>query len=95
MELRITEDRNYLIIDSREVNILDFSQFIETSGSILYNSGSTKAVVKYIGSSPTYTFTYPTSGSYSLQEIKDIQDTNPIEWTHGEDDDWPQNPPIE
>ena len=52
-------NRYYIIVDAREHSVLDFSQFIEESTTILYNSGSTRFTIKYEGTAPTYKFAYP------------------------------------
>ncbi|MEL0120034.1 MAG: hypothetical protein VXB01_13930 [Opitutae bacterium] len=80
--MEISNDRNYIIIDAREISILDFSQFLESKDTVVYNSDSTKSIVKYTGSAPSYSFTYPTSGPYTRDGLKAAQSES--EWPHGD-----------
>ena len=66
----------------REISTLDFSQFLESRDTVVYNSDGTKFTVKYVGSSPSYTFTHPTSGPYTRDGLKSAQSES--EWPHGD-----------
>lgn len=77
-------NRYYIIVDAREYSVLDFSQFIEESTTILYNSGSTRFTVKYEGTTPTYKFVYPIEGPYTIEELKATQSLE--EWPDGIDE---------
>ena len=80
--MQLTNDRTYIIIDAREVSVLDFSQFLEEQDTVVYNVDNTKSVVKYVGSSPTYQFQYPTQGPYTRDGLKEAQ--SDTEWPHGD-----------
>jgi len=82
--MQITNDRRYIIIDAREISVLDFSLFLEEKNTVVYNVDSTKSLVKYIGSPPSYTFIYPTQGPYTSDELKSVQTDE--EWPHGDDE---------
>ena len=47
--------RKYVIIDSSDVSLVDFSQVLETSAETLrYNNNDTKTFVKFEGDTPTF-----------------------------------------
>jgi|TARA_R100000084_G_scaffold103427_1_gene59447 hypothetical protein len=71
--MQLGNNRTYIIIDAREVSILDFSEFLESRDTVLYNSDQTRTVVKYTGSAPSYRFQYPTEGPYTLSELRTAQ----------------------
>lgn len=81
----IQNDRRYIIVDAREIPLIDFSQFLENSDTVLYNVDKTKLTVKYSGSSPSYSFTYPTQGPFTLEEL--LANQLESEWPHGDDDE--------
>jgi len=71
---------NYVIIDSSEVNSVDFDQVAETSADTLrYSLNGTKTFVKYEGDQPSFL-----SGKqeYNNSEILAILATD--EWTSDE-----------
>lgn len=71
--MQISNNKTYVIIDAREVDVLDFSEFFESAETLLYNSDETRTVVKYVGSAPSYQFQYPTEGPYTLDELRAAQ----------------------
>ena len=71
--MQLGNNRTYIIIDAREVSILDFSQFLESSDTVLYNVDQTRTVVKYEGAAPSYQFQYSTEGPYTIDELKAAQ----------------------
>lgn len=73
-----TDNRSYIIVDAREIDLIDFSLFLESRDSIVYNVDRSKSVVKYTGSQPSYSFTYPIEGPYSVEEVSAIM--VPPEW---------------
>lgn len=71
---------NYVIIDSSEVNSVDFDQVAETSADTLrYSLDGTKTFVKYEGTQP---FFLNGKQEYSNSEILAILATD--EWTSDE-----------
>lgn len=74
----LTNDRSYIIIDSRELDLIDFSLFLESKDKVIYNFDRSKSIVKYTGSQPSYTFIYPIEGPYSVDEVSTIM--IPPEW---------------
>lgn len=78
--MQITNDRRYIIIDAREVSVLDFTEFLEERNTVMYNVDGTKSVVKYVGSTPTYRFQYPTQGPFSRDELRLAQ--SDTEWPY-------------
>lgn len=87
--MQITNDRRYIIADAREIDALDFSQFLESKSTVLYNIYRTKFLVKYEGSNPSYAFMYPTEGPFNIQELNAYRTDS--EWPY-EYYDYPQNP---
>ena len=81
----IQNDRRYIIVDAREIPLIDFSQFLESENTVLYNVDGTKSTVKYSGDAPSYRFTYPTQGPYTLDEL--LSNQSESEWPHGDDDE--------
>lgn len=79
------EERNFMIINSSEIGLLDFSQILETSPETLRLSiNGEKTFVKWEGSKvPTSVENLTTKeGPYNYQEIISILET--LEWTQGE-----------
>jgi hypothetical protein len=79
------EERNFMIINSSEIGLLDFSQILETSPETLRLSVSgEKTFVKWEGSEiPSSVNNLTTKeGPYTYQEIISILET--IEWSTGE-----------
>lgn len=79
--MQLGDNRTYIIIDAREVSILDFSEFLESRDTVLYNVDQTQTVVKYVGAAPSYQFQYTTEGPYTLSELKAAQSYT--EWPDG------------
>jgi hypothetical protein len=49
------ENRKYIIIESSEVSLIDFSEVMETSADTLrYSVDETKTLVKFIGDTPSF-----------------------------------------
>lgn len=72
---------NYVIIDSSEVNSVDFEQVAETSADTLrYSLDGTKTFVKYEGTQPFFLLG---KTEYTHEEILAILDGP--EWTSGDD----------
>jgi len=79
------EGRNFMIINSSEIVLLDFSQILETSPETLRLSvNGEKTFVKWEGSEvPSSVDNLTTKeGPYTYQEIISILET--IEWSTGE-----------
>jgi len=76
--MQITNDRRYIIIDAREVSVLDFTEFLEERDTVMYNVDGTKSVVKYVGSAPDYQFQYTIEGPYTRDELRSVQ--SDTEW---------------
>ena len=79
------EERNFMIINSSEIGLLDFSQILETSPETLRLSiNGEKTFVKWEGSEiPSSVDNLTTKeGPYNYQEIISILET--LEWTQGE-----------
>lgn len=79
------EERNFMIINSSEIVLLDFSQILETSPDTLRLSvNGEKTFVKWEGSEiPASVDNLTTKeGPYTYQEIISILET--IEWSTGE-----------
>ncbi len=79
------EERNFMIINSSEIVLLDFSQILETSPETLRLSvNGEKTFVKWEGSEiPSSVDNLTTKeGPYTYQEIISILET--IEWSTGE-----------
>lgn len=76
--MQIPNDRRYIIIDAREVSVLDFTEFLEERDTVMYNVDRTKSVVKYVGATPTYRFQYRTLGPYTRDELRFAQ--SDLEW---------------
>jgi len=71
---------NYVIIDSSEVNSVDFDQVAETSADTLrYSLDGTKTFVKYEGTQPFFLLG---KTEYDNEEILTI--LSGPEWTSGE-----------
>ena len=75
------EDRQYLILSVSEINLIDFSQILQTNESSLRKSiDETKVVIKWEGSTPSFVSSLATSeGPYDHSEILSIMSTS--EWT--------------
>jgi hypothetical protein len=75
------EDRNYVIFNISEVDIIDFDQVLETSSETLRISvDGTRSFVKWEGEMPECVSTLGTKeGPYSHEEILDI--LNGPDWT--------------
>jgi hypothetical protein len=81
------QDIRYVVISFEEVNLLDFSDFFETSMETLaYNPDQTQSVVKYIHHTP-YVFRYPTYGPFTLDELYVWKENNG--WPFVDDIDFP------
>ncbi len=79
------EERNFMIINSSEIGLIDFSQILETSPETLRLSiNGEKTFVKWEGSQvPTSVENLTTKeGPYNYQEIISILET--LEWTQEE-----------
>ncbi len=65
------EDRHYVIFDLTEVDIIDFSEVMETSADTLRNNlANTQSFVKYEGDQPPSVVALATrSQEYSHEEI--------------------------
>ena len=75
-------DNRYVIFDLSEVDAIDFSEVMETSGETLrINVANTKSFVKYQGAQPLSVSALTTkSQEYSHAEIIDILSGE--EWTN-------------
>lgn len=70
--------RKYVIIDSSDVSLVDFSQVLETSAETLrYNSNDTKTFVKFEGGTPTF---LDGKTQYTYSEILAILNNVDGEW---------------
>lgn len=74
-------NRTYLIFNVSEINLIDFSQVLETSADTLRRSlDGQKTFVKWDGESPSFIDSLTTKeGTYSNSEILDILSGS--EWT--------------
>lgn len=81
IKLMIYEDRNYLIFEVSELELVDFSQVLETSADTVRKSiDQTKTFVKWEGSTPSFVSSMQTAeGPYSYEEITSILSTTA--WT--------------
>lgn len=80
------DNRNYLIINSDEANIIDFNQVLETSVDTLrFSVDGSKTFIKWDGNQPEFinSFTF-VDGPYSHEEILDILSTE--EWSAPEEE---------
>lgn len=70
--------RKYVIIDSSDVSLVDFSQVLETSAETLrYNNNDTKTFVKFEGDTPTF---LDGKTQYTYSEILAILNNVDGEW---------------
>ena len=75
-------DRTYVILDSSDLDTVNFSLVEETSAStIRYNLDSTKFIVKYAGSQPVFLTGKQT---YTHSEIKAIVSDTSNGWEESE-----------
>lgn len=80
------DERNYLIINSDEINKIDFNQVLETSiDTLRYSINGNKTFIKWDGEAPSFIvdFNY-TEGPYSHEEIFQVLFT--AEWTSLEEE---------
>ena len=70
--------RNYLIIQTSELDKVDFSQVLETSASTVRKSlDETKTFIKWDGDTPSFVSNLTsTEGPYTNNEIRTILDTD-------------------
>ena len=80
-DLGTTVTRNYLIIQTSELDKVDFSQVLETSASTVRKSiDTTKTFIKWDGSNPSFTSSLDnTEGPYNYSQIKTI--LSGTDWT--------------
>jgi hypothetical protein len=85
MGLQIYENREFMIFNVSEINVIDFSQVLETSPNTLrLSTDETKTFVKWEGDIPSSVQLLTTAeGPYTYNEMLTILETP--EWT-------PQNP---
>lgn len=78
------EDRNYLIFNVSELNLVDFDQVLETSADTVRRSlDETKTFVKWNGAAPAFVANISTGeGPYTHGEILAI--LAGAEWTSSE-----------
>jgi hypothetical protein len=68
----------YVIIESSEVSLVDFSQVLETSADTLrYNNDNSKTVVKFTGATPSF---LDGKTQYTHSEILAILNDEDGEW---------------
>jgi len=79
----LSNNNTYVIADSRELESIDFTQYLESKDTVVYNVDRTKFILKYIGSAPSYEFQYPTLGPYTSDGLKQAQ--SDTEWPHGDE----------
>ena len=71
------ENRKYVIIESSEINLINFAEVIETSENTLrYSVDETKTLVKFIGDTPSF---LDGKTQYTHSEILNI--VSGPEWT--------------
>ena len=71
-------NRKYVIVDTSEINTIDFSQVLETNKyNLMYNNDETQFILKYEGNQPS-SLTGKTE--YSFNEIKLILDDINGDW---------------
>ena len=71
------ENRKYVIIESSEINLINFAEVIETSENTLrYSVDETKTLVKFIGDPPSF---LDGKTQYTHSEILNILSGS--EWT--------------
>jgi hypothetical protein len=71
-------NRKYVIVDTSEINTIDFSQVLETNKyNLRYNNDETQFILKYEGNQPS-SLTGKTE--YSFNEIKLILDDINGDW---------------
>ena len=71
------ENRKYVIIESSEINLINFAEVIETSENTLrYSVDETKTLVKFIGDTPSF---LDGKTQYTHSEILNILSDS--EWT--------------
>jgi len=74
------ENRKYIIIDSSEVDNINFDEVLEYSKETLrYNLDGTKTFVKWDGETPAY---FASATTYTNAEMLEI--LNNSEWNEGE-----------
>ena len=74
------ENRKYIIIDSSEVDNINFDEVLQTSKETLrYNLDGTKTFVKWDGETPDY---FLGATTYTNAEMLEI--LNNSEWNEGE-----------
>lgn len=75
------ENRRYVIINSSDVNLVDFNQVMETAPETCrYSVDGSKTFIKYEGSMPSSVFSLSEkSAEYNHSEILSILSTE--EWT--------------
>ncbi len=55
IHLKIMNERKYVILNSSDINNIDFSKVLETSSETLrYNNDKTKTFVKFEGDTPSF-----------------------------------------
>jgi len=79
------DNRHYIIFNITEINVVDFSQILETSqDTIRLSVDETKTVVKYKGDMPSSIVALTTKeGPYTHEEILPIMQTP--EWNNPDD----------
>lgn len=81
------QDRNYLIFDTSELPLIDFSQVLETSAETIRKSvDGTKTFVKWEGTEPSFVPSLTTKqGPYTHAEMLELLATEewgpPPSWT--------------
>jgi len=81
MSIQLYENREYIIFPVSQLNLIDFSQVLETSAETVRKSvDETKTFVKWNGAQPSCIFNLTnTEGPYNHAQILEILSTN--EWT--------------
>jgi len=66
----IEEGRNYVIVPSSEIALVDFTEVLETSEYLRYSLDGTKFIIKYEGAMPqSISSIQGASGQYSYTNI--------------------------
>lgn len=77
------ENRIYVIIEADEVSSVDFSKVMQTAANTLrYSLDGSKAILKYIGSQPSF---LEGKTEYTHSEISAILNANDGVWWKEED----------